>query len=121
MKTDGDKHRIAIGLRDELVGENTPYIFEANGTFTSTGVMRSVGWHKAEFGFKPGAGVEGRVDGHGWVGNVFVEAAYPDWFQFQTGFGTGTNNVWIDDIGLSIGAVLTPNNSVDSWMDYSSE
>lgn len=123
LKTDGDKHRIGISLRDAVVGEDTQYLAEVNGVFTSTGAIRSLGWHKAEFGFTPGEGVEVRVDGKGWLNNVFIEASYPDWFQFQTNFGTGDNNVWVDDIGLSIDAVLPPENesiesSVESWMEY---
>lgn len=118
LQTDGESHRIGIGLDDSVVGEDAPYFFSVNGSNVSTGVMRSVGWHKAEFGFIPGTGVEGRVDGNGWVGNTFVHAAYPDWFHFRVDSGTGANNIWVDDITLEIGAELPPQNSVDSWMDY---
>lgn len=32
------KHRVALGLRDNISNEDTPYIFEVNGTTSSTGV-----------------------------------------------------------------------------------
>lgn len=121
LKTDGDKHRIGISLRDDVVGEDTHYLAEVNGVFTSSGAVRSLGWHKAEFGFTPGEGVEVRIDGKSWIGNVYIEASYPDWFQFQTDVGTGANNVWVDDIGLSIDAVLPEDSgqsSVEGWMEY---
>lgn len=83
--------------------------------------MRSAGWHKAEFGFTPGEGIEGRIDGYGWTENVFIESQYPDWIQIQTGYGTSANNVWVADIGLDINSALPPKNFVDSWMDYDAQ
>lgn len=91
---------VAVGLRDNQAGSATAYTYSVNGTVSSTGIDRSVGWHLIQVAVHSVNGTTMRLDTKTWAGNTLAALLKADTLTIHTNFGNAgdENKIWIDSI-----------------------
>jgi hypothetical protein len=109
-----------ISVRDATSSASGQYLMTSQDFTTQTGVMRSVGWHLAEF-LSGTTGTRVLLDGTAYPGNEVYALVRPESVVLQAvptaESGSATNAVWIDDVRFQPNVTEAPSSFAGPWSD----